>query len=544
MKLPMLPFIVALFIAVAASSQLHAAEGADAKRKVLFLAGKPSHGYGAHDHLAGCRLLAKSLNDSGLPIESDSLPLRLAARCKGYSTASIASSCMATAAAGTWSTHIWTKWMRWRRKALASSACITRVEVPKGPAGEKFLDWIGGYFETDWSVNPHWTANFANLPDHPITRGVKPFEINDEWYYHMRFRDGMQGVTPILTALPPKESLSRPDGPPRPATRPLRAAIARGERQHMAWADGTRRWRPRLRLHRRPRPLELGRSEFPQARAQRDRLVCEGRRAARRRQRRAEDAGRHGIEPRRKTAGRFRPGSDPQEVQFAERLMAATVFPQTPSASIAARCLALCCQTARQANQLLPRRMISVVNVSRTYDDGTVQALTDVSLAIQQGEYLAIMGPSGSGKSTLLNLFGALDHPTSGDIIFQGQPINRLANLDQFRASTLGFVFQSFYLLPTLTALENVQIPMFESSLGPRQRVEKASELLALVGMSHRSKHLPTKLSVGERQRVAVARRWQMTPSCCWPTSPLAISIHLRERSCSTCSIAYIANVG
>jgi putative ABC transport system ATP-binding protein len=150
--------------------------------------------------------------------------------------------------------------------------------------------------------------------------------------------------------------------------------------------------------------------------------------------------------------------------------------------------------------------MISVVNVSRTYDDGTVQALMDVSLSIQQGEYLAIMGPSGSGKSTLLNLLGALDQPTSGEIAFQGRPINRSVNLDHFRASTLGFVFQSFYLLPTLTALENVQIPMFESSLGPRQRVEKASELLALVGMSHRSKHLPTKLSVGERQRVAVAR--------------------------------------
>jgi putative ABC transport system ATP-binding protein len=150
--------------------------------------------------------------------------------------------------------------------------------------------------------------------------------------------------------------------------------------------------------------------------------------------------------------------------------------------------------------------MISVVNVSRTYDDGTVQALANVSLAIQQGEYLAIMGPSGSGKSTLLNLLGALDHPTSGEVVFQGQPMNRLANLDHFRASTLGFVFQSFYLLPTLTALENVQIPMFESSLGRRQRVEKASELLALVGMSHRSKHLPSKLSVGERQRVAVAR--------------------------------------
>jgi len=150
--------------------------------------------------------------------------------------------------------------------------------------------------------------------------------------------------------------------------------------------------------------------------------------------------------------------------------------------------------------------ILDVVHVSRTYDDGAVQALSDVSLTIQRGEYLAIMGPSGSGKSTLLNLLGALDYPTSGEVIFEGQSLSRLTDLDRFRAATLGFVFQSFYLLPTLTALENVQIPMFESTLGRRERAAKAAELLALVGMSHRANHLPTKLSVGERQRVAIAR--------------------------------------
>lgn len=152
------------------------------------------------------------------------------------------------------------------------------------------------------------------------------------------------------------------------------------------------------------------------------------------------------------------------------------------------------------------RPLLEVVGVSRSYDDGAVQALSDVSLSIRAGEYLAIMGPSGSGKSTLLNLLGALDHPTVGDIVFEGQSLRRHANLDQFRATTLGFVFQSFYLLPTLTALENVQIPMFETSLGPRARAAKAADLLTLVGMSHRSGHLPAKLSVGERQRVAIAR--------------------------------------
>jgi putative ABC transport system ATP-binding protein len=150
--------------------------------------------------------------------------------------------------------------------------------------------------------------------------------------------------------------------------------------------------------------------------------------------------------------------------------------------------------------------LLRVIDISRTYEDGAIQALDHVSLSIDKGEYLAIMGPSGSGKSTLLNLLGALDEPTSGEILFAGQPLATLPNLDAFRASTIGFVFQSFYLLPTLTALENVQIPMFETPLRPRQREAKAAELLALVGISHRSGHLPAKLSVGERQRVAIAR--------------------------------------
>jgi putative ABC transport system ATP-binding protein len=129
-----------------------------------------------------------------------------------------------------------------------------------------------------------------------------------------------------------------------------------------------------------------------------------------------------------------------------------------------------------------------------------------VSFTVRRGEYLAIMGPSGSGKSTLLNLLGALDRPTSGEICFEGQCLTAHKDLDRFRAQTLGFVFQSFHLLPTLTALENVQIPMFEGPRGRRDRVRKAQELLSLVGMSHRAGHLPAKLSVGERQRVAIAR--------------------------------------
>jgi putative ABC transport system ATP-binding protein len=164
--------------------------------------------------------------------------------------------------------------------------------------------------------------------------------------------------------------------------------------------------------------------------------------------------------------------------------------------------------------------LIRVVDVSRTYDDGAVHALNNVSLTVARGEYLAITGPSGSGKSTLLNLLGTLDRPTNGEIYFEGQPLSQLVDLDHFRARTLGFVFQSFYLLPSLTALENVQIPMFEGPLPRRERVRKAAELLATVGLAKRASHLPAKLSVGERQRVAIARALANRPSLLMADEP------------------------
>jgi putative ABC transport system ATP-binding protein len=144
--------------------------------------------------------------------------------------------------------------------------------------------------------------------------------------------------------------------------------------------------------------------------------------------------------------------------------------------------------------------------VTRLYPDGNVVALQDVSLAVNRGENLAIMGPSGSGKSTLLHLLGGLDRPTSGEIFFEERPLRTAAQLDEFRASKVGFVFQAFYLLPTLTACENVQVPMFEGSLAPAGRRRKAVALLGEVKMGHRLNHLPSMLSAGERQRVAIAR--------------------------------------
>jgi len=144
--------------------------------------------------------------------------------------------------------------------------------------------------------------------------------------------------------------------------------------------------------------------------------------------------------------------------------------------------------------------------LSKLYRDGRVEALVDVSLEILRGEYVAVMGPSGSGKSTLLNILGALDRPTQGEVYFEGQPLGSMRSLDSYRAEKLGFIFQSFYLLPTLTASQNVQIPMFETRLSAAQRARKAAEMLELVGMGHRSGHVPAELSVGERQRVAIAR--------------------------------------
>ena len=156
--------------------------------------------------------------------------------------------------------------------------------------------------------------------------------------------------------------------------------------------------------------------------------------------------------------------------------------------------------------------LLRAEGLSKTYPDGNVQALDRVDVTIERGDYVAIMGPSGCGKSTLLNMLGALDQPDRGEVYFEGQALSKHPNIDAFRSQRLGFVFQSFHLLPMLTAVENVQIPMFESPLRASQRRTKAEELLVAVGMAHRSDHLPKKMSVGERQRVAIARALANAP--------------------------------
>ncbi len=224
--------VVPLFCAFAFSGMSFAADDA---KTIVFIAGRPSHGYGAHEHNAGCTLLARELMTAapnykcnvhlnGWPQDAGALDGAdcIVIYCDGGGGHMV-------------NAHL--DQVDVLAKRGVGIVCIHYgVEVPKGKSGEKFLEWIGGYFETNWSVNPHWTAKFEKFPDHPISRGVEPFEINDEWYYHMRFREGLKGVTPILTALPPAASLSRPDGTHSGNPHVRAAVLDRKEPQHMAWA--------------------------------------------------------------------------------------------------------------------------------------------------------------------------------------------------------------------------------------------------------------------------------------------------------------------
>jgi ABC-type lipoprotein export system ATPase subunit len=151
--------------------------------------------------------------------------------------------------------------------------------------------------------------------------------------------------------------------------------------------------------------------------------------------------------------------------------------------------------------------IVETHDLTKVYGDGEkVYALDGVTMHVGKGEIVAVMGPSGSGKSTLLHMIGALDRPTSGQVIVAGEDLAAVKRLDQFRNRTVGFIFQLHNLIPTLTAVENVEVPLYEQKISARQRRERAAELLELVGLGDRMKHLPGQLSGGQRQRVAVAR--------------------------------------
>ena len=202
------------------------------QKRIVFLAGKPSHGYAEHEHYAGSILLAKNLDASMKDFDTEVVRSNWPADDAAFKD--VAAVVMYCDGGGG---HPVMEHLK-QIDALADKGigivCIHYgVEIPKGEPGNFFLKWIGGYFEADWSVNPHWKAEFTELPDHPITRGVKPFAAQDEWYYHMRFRPDMKGVTPILSAIPPASTLERPDGP-HSGNPHVRAEA--GKPQHLAWA--------------------------------------------------------------------------------------------------------------------------------------------------------------------------------------------------------------------------------------------------------------------------------------------------------------------
>jgi putative ABC transport system ATP-binding protein len=164
-----------------------------------------------------------------------------------------------------------------------------------------------------------------------------------------------------------------------------------------------------------------------------------------------------------------------------------------------------------------PAAAIIASDVSRSYDLGgvSIPALRGVSLTVEHGDYLAVVGPSGSGKSTLMHLLGGLDRPTGGRLLIGGRDVATLtpSAMAQLRNQTIGFVFQAFHLLPRTSAVDNVALPLVYRGLGARDRRARAAEVLDRVGLAHRVDHRPNQLSGGEQQRVAIARALVTAPS-------------------------------
>jgi len=202
------------------------------KKKIVLVAGPRSHGYGSHEHNAGCLLLAKLLNENMPNIQAAVYTNGWPKDPTAFDNANAVAIYCDGGGGHVVMGHL-DQVDKLAKKGVGIACLHYGVEVPKGEPGNYLLDWIGGYFETFWSVNPHWKAEFKTLPAHPITRGVKPFWMDDEWYYHMRFQENMQNVTPILTAIPPDETRKRGDdahgGNPH-----VRARM--GMSEHVAWA--------------------------------------------------------------------------------------------------------------------------------------------------------------------------------------------------------------------------------------------------------------------------------------------------------------------
>ncbi len=206
-----------------------------ADKKIVLIGGLPSHGAGAHEHSAGVLLLQKCLADvPGLKTE-----VVLNGWPKDESILTGTDAVIIYCDGGPRHLALQGDNLSVLDTILAQGAGLGLLHYAVEPTIEKgqveFLRWVGGAFEIDWSVNPHWDADFKTLPRHPITRGVQPFKLRDEWYFNMRFVDGMQGVTPILVATPDASTTKRRDGP-HEGNPHVRAAMARGEPQTVAWA--------------------------------------------------------------------------------------------------------------------------------------------------------------------------------------------------------------------------------------------------------------------------------------------------------------------
>src|ERR1700677_850345 len=206
-----------------------------ADKKIVFLAGPPSHGPGEHEYRAGLLLLAGCLDKtpgSTTIVYTNAWP-------SGADAFDGASSIVVYTDGGPADPLLQDDRLKTLGPVMARGVglvCLHYAVEPTIDKGEKeFLQWLGGAFEINWSVNPMWTADFTNLPDHPITRGVQPFKLYDEWHFHMRFRGRMEGVTPILTAIADKSTLRRKDGP-HEGNAAVRAAVAQGNPQVVAWA--------------------------------------------------------------------------------------------------------------------------------------------------------------------------------------------------------------------------------------------------------------------------------------------------------------------
>jgi putative ABC transport system ATP-binding protein len=161
--------------------------------------------------------------------------------------------------------------------------------------------------------------------------------------------------------------------------------------------------------------------------------------------------------------------------------------------------------------------MIELGNVTKIYRMGEteIRALNGINLNVKKGDFLSLVGPSGSGKSTLLNIIGCIDTPSSGEVFFDGEDISRLKDraLTKIRLHKIGFIFQQFYLIPTLNAMENIELPMKEAKVPREERRKRTKDVLINVGLAKRERHYPNQLSGGEQQRVAIARSLANSPS-------------------------------